>query len=420
MTKLGNLFKGDKVIWIVYFFLCIISLVEVYSAGSQLAYKTGDFYRPLFTQGAMLSLGMVVVFVFHRIPCNYFRVLTLLYPIILLALILVLVIGTKENDGSRWLPIGSFHFQPSEVAKGILIITVSLMLAVSQRENGADGKIFNWIVGATAGVCIFILPENFSTAGLVALVVLLMMFVGRVSIAKIGGLIGVLAVVGSLGVALLLATPEDSAILGDDSPLHRAKTWKHRAEKFFVKEAYVPPEAYDIDKDAQVAHANIAIASSNFVGKMPGNSEQRDFLSQAFSDFIYAIIIEETGLWGGAFVIMLYLVLLYRASQIAKRCKGSFPAFLILGLSLMMAVQAFVNMSVAVGLLPVTGQTLPLISRGGTSILCCSWFIGMMLSVSIYAQKCELKRMQASGDSQPETKNITEYDEPDATSKQTD
>ena len=172
--------------------------------------------------------------------------------------------------------------------------------------------------------------------------------------------------------------------------LHRFETWKERIETHFggnedARDA--DPATYDIDKGAQVAHANIAIATSNGIGKMPGNSVQRDFLSQAFSDFIYAVIIEEMGLWGAAIVVFLYIILLFRAGRIASRCERNFPPFLVMGLTLLLVTQAMVNMAVAVGLFPVTGQPLPLISRGGTSTLINCFYIGMILSVSRYAKQ---------------------------------
>ena len=176
--------------------------------------------------------------------------------------------------------------------------------------------------------------------------------------------------------------------------MHRVETWQSRIKGFFEDKGAVPAAKYDIDKDAQIAHANIAIATSNVIGKMPGNSVQRDFLSQAFSDFIFAIVIEELGLLGGAFIVMLYLWLLIRAGRIAKRCDKHFPAFLVMGIALLLVSQAMLNMMVAVGLFPVTGQPLPLISKGGTSTLINCAYIGMILSVSRYVAEKEEKRRE--------------------------
>ena len=192
--------------------------------------------------------------------------------------------------------------------------------------------------------------------------------------------------------------------------MHRVETWQNRIKGFFEDKEAVPAAKYDIDKDAQIAHANIAIASSNIIGKMPGNSVQRDFLSQAFSDFIFAIIIEELGLLGGAFVVILYIWLLMRAGKIARRSeKKVFPAFLVMGIALLLVSQAMLNMMVAVGLFPVTGQPLPLISKGGTSTLINCAYIGMILSVSRYvAEKEEQKAAEQQAQKEAELAAKTE------------
>jgi cell division protein FtsW len=196
----------------------------------------------------------------------------------------------------------------------------------------------------------------------------------------------------TLFASIILITPASK--YRDLPMMHRVETWQNRIKGFFENKEAVPAAKYDIDKDAQIAHANIAIATSHVIGKMPGNSVQRDFLSQAFSDFIFAIIIEELGLIGGAFIVMLYLWLLIRAGKIAKRCEKTFPAFLIMGIAMLLVAQAMLNMMVAVGLFPVTGQPLPLISKGGTSTLINCAYIGMMLSVSRYVADKEEQRLR--------------------------
>ena len=218
----------------------------------------------------------------------------------------------------------------------------------------------------------------------------MMMFIGRVSAKKLFGMLGILALVGGVAVGILMAIPAKT--LHNTPGLHRFETWQNRVSGFFEKEE-VPAAKFDIDKDAQVAYARIAIATSHVVGKGPGNSIQRDFLSQAFSDFIYAIIIEELGLVGGIVVVFLYVCLLVRVGRIAKKCDRTFPAFLITGIALLLVTQALFNMMVAVGLAPVTGQPLPLISKGGTSTFINCAYIGMILSVSRYTAKLEEQRM---------------------------
>lgn len=385
--SIGSLFMGDRVIWTVYFFLCVISLVEVFSAASTLSYKTGDFWQPLIKQAFYLGLGTVLVIIIHRIPCRMFKILPIfILPLSVLLLLVTLLSGAVTNEAARWMKIGGIQFQPSEIAKGAVIITTALILSRMQREDGADKRACWMITGVAAFICALILPENLSTAALLFGVVFIMMFIGRVPMVQLGKLFGCISLIGVF-VAILVYFSTEVPFL------HRFETWKERIETHISGDENGlndDPKTYDIDKGAQVAHANIAIASSNVVGKLPGNSVQRDFLSQAFSDFIYAVIIEEMGIGGAAAVVMLYIILLFRAGRIASRCERNFPPFLIMGLTLLLASQAMLNMMVAVGLFPVTGQTLPLISRGGTSTFICCTYIGMILSVSRYAKQVKV------------------------------
>lgn len=382
------LLHGDPVIWIIFFLLCAISIVEVYSATSSLSYKDGRYWNPVLNHSVFLIIGCVIVYMVHNIPCRWFK----LYPAFLwlpclIMLILVPFIGVSTNGANRILVFFGIHFQPSELAKGAVVVAVALILSKYQALKGIDKGAFKIIMWLTLPICIAIAPENLSTAGLLFLTVFVLMIVGRVSWKQLGKLLGVIFIIGALGIIVVMALPEKQ-ICG--LPMtKRVVTWKHRVEKFKTHSntKEITPEDYDIANNAQVAHANIAIASSNVVGKMPGNSVQRDFLSQAYSDFIYAIIIEELGLVGGGFVVLLYVVLFFRVGKIAKQCTSNFPAFLILGLALLMVIQAMVNMCVAVGLIPVTGQPLPLVSRGGTSTLINCVYIGMILSVSRFAKK---------------------------------
>ena len=381
--SIGALFMGDRVIWVVYFFLCIISLIEVYSAASTLAYKSGRFWDPLVKQALFLAAGTLVALVIHRIPCRMFKALPILcWPLSLLLLSITLM-GGSTNGASRWIDWGFVQFQPSEIAKGSVVLSVALILSRLQREGGADRRAFKIIMIVLGFPLALIVTENLSTAGLLFGVVFIMMFIGRVPLTQLGKLLGVIALIGTVvGVLTFFST--------DVPGVHRLETWKHRVETHISGDENSrddDPATYDIDKGAQVAHANIAIASSNGIGRMPGNSVQRDFLSQAFSDFIFAVIIEEMGLWGAAIVVFLYIILLFRAGRIASRCERNFPAFLIMGLTLLLVSQAILNMMVAVGLFPVTGQPLPLISRGGTSTLINCAYIGMILSVSRYAKQ---------------------------------
>lgn len=389
MDLLRNIFKGDKVIWIIFLCLCLISIIEVFSAASTLTYKSGDHWGPITQHSIILMVGVVVVVFMHNIPYKWFQVFPVfLYPIsvALLAFVTLMgvITGDRVNGAARWMTFMGVQFQPSEVAKMAVIIAVSFILSKKQDDEGANPKAFKYIMILTGIVCLLIAPENLSTAALLFGVVFLMMFIGRVSAKKLLTLAGSILLAGIVGVLLLLAIPKDT-----DIPfLHRFDTWKSRITNFTEKEE-VPAAKFDIDKDGQIAHARIAIATSNVIGKAPGNSVQRDFLSQAFSDFIFAIIIEELGLIGGGFVVILYIWLLVRTGRIAQKCERTFPAFLVMGISLLLVSQAILNMMVAVGLFPVTGQPLPLISKGGTSTLINCAYIGMLLSVSRYTAKVE-------------------------------
>ena len=392
MDLLKNIFKGDQVIWIIFLCLCLISIIEVFSAASTLTYKSGDHWGPITQHSIILMIGAIVVVLMHNIPYKWFQVFPVfLYPIsvVLLAFVTLMgvITGDRVNGAARWMSFMGLQFQPSELAKMAVIIAVSFILSKKQDDEGANPKAFKYIMILTGLVCMLIAPENLSTAMLLFGVVVLMMFIGRVAFKKLAMLLGGLALAGCLGVIFLLAIPKDT-----DIPfLHRFDTWKSRITNFTEKEE-VPAAKFDIDKDAQIAHARIAIATSNVIGKAPGNSIQRDFLSQAFSDFIFAIIIEELGLVGGAFVVILYIWLLVRTGRIAQKCERTFPAFLVMGIALMLVSQAILNMMVAVGLFPVTGQPLPLISKGGTSTLINCAYIGMILSVSRYTAYLEEKK----------------------------
>jgi len=407
----GVKIKGDGIIWMVFFFLCIISIVEVFSASSGLTYKGGSYFGPVLRHAGLLFLGFCCMVGIMNIKCKYFKIVTPFALLIsFIMLIAVLVVGQSTNGAQRWIGFFGIQFQPSELAKGALILAEAQILSAMQTDDGADRRAFKYICYVSAPFVILIAVENLSTAMLLCLTIFLLMFVGRIPKSILSRTIGavlLLAVLGIGGIMMIgkskAAEPVDATEKMEmieqpeapkkkgalDKVFHRADTWKARIDKFMDKTEIAPAD-YDLDKDAQVAHANIAIASSNVVGKGPGNSVERDFLSQAFSDFIYAIIIEEIGIWGAAFVCLLYIILLFRTAAIANRCVNAFPALLIMGIALLLVTQAFFNMMVAVGLAPVTGQPLPLISRGGTSTIVNCAYIGVILSVSYTAKKREL------------------------------
>lgn len=438
--QLTNIFKGDKVIWIVFFMLCVISVVEVYSASSSLGYKSGNYWYAAFYHTGLLFVGLAAMVCVLNVKCRYFKIVTpLLVPLSFILLLLVFFVGTKENDAARWLKLfGIIPIQPSEIAKGAMVLATAQILSGLQTDNGADTRAMKYILYTACFLILPIAPENLSTAALLFGVVILMMIIGRVPLKQLGKMFSFLAIAGVILISLIMTvgqTPDErineylaqntemkmedttdgAAVVTKSKVLtpkekeallkkidesqpknaihkltHRFGAWKRRINDFFVKED-VPADKFDLDKDGQIGHANIAIVSSNIYGCGPGNSVERDFLSQAFSDFIYAIIIEELGILGAAFVAFLYIILLFRTGVIARRCKNPFPAYLAMGLAILMVSQALFNMCVAVSLAPITGQPLPLISKGGTSSIINCIYIGVILSISRTAQKIDFE-----------------------------
>ena len=406
---IGNIFKGDKVIWMIFFFLCMISIIEVYSASSSLTYKTGNYMAPVIRHIGLLGLGLLTMICMLKVKCKFFKIVTpFMLGLSFILLLWVLVAGQSTNGASRWISLAGINFQPSEIAKGAVVLAVAQILSAMQTEHGAEKRAFKYILIVSGIFVALIGLENLSTAMLLCFTILCMMIIGRVPMRQIGKLVGTALIAICIIFASIMivgkdkgdtAKPENSLtekVVQDekeetgvaDKLFHRADTWKARIDKWTSSKT-IAPEDVDLDKDAQVAHANIAIASSNIAGNGPGNSVERDFLSQAYSDFIYAIIIEEMGIEGAIFVALLYIFLLFRAGRIANRCENNFPAFLCMGLAILLVIQALFNMLVAVGLAPVTGQPLPLISRGGTSTVINCLYLGIILSISRTAKKKE-------------------------------
>jgi cell division protein FtsW len=406
-NRLSAIFKGDKVIWMVFFFLCLVSIIEVFSASSSLTYKTGDYLGPMIKHISILIVGIFLMLVTLNIKCRYFKLATpILLGLSIFTLLLVLFAGHSVNGAGRWLSFFGMQFQPSEIAKGTMVLATAQILSAMQTDHGADRHAFKYILIVWLAIVPWIMLENLSTAALLSVVVFLMMIIGRVPARQLMKVVAAVAVVVVIAISSVMAFGDEKEAQSSQQTmteavakngktvqkkksgglLHRMGTWKARIYDF-MHHKYVPPEKVDLDKDAQTSYANIAIASSSFFGKGPGNSEERDFLPQAFSDYIYAIIIEETGLLGAFLVAMLYIILLFRTGRIANRCENNFPAFLAMGLALLLVIQALFNMCVAVGIVPVTGQPLPLVSKGGTSSIINCIYIGVILSVSRTAKK---------------------------------
>ena len=412
--KIGNLFKGDKGIWTVFLFLCLISIVEVFSASSTLTYKTHNYMMPLIYHTAMILMGVGVAIITLNIPCRYFKLLTPLMLVLTYATLLwVLIGGESINGANRVIQLPGFTFQPSEIAKGTMVLTAAQILSAMQREDesGADPTAMKYVLWLVVPATMLIGLENLSTAVLLFSVIFVMMFIARVPLRQMGKLTGVLVLLVAIFLGLVfwmakldkegqeleqaqangqteqvVKSSEKKDRSGWEKLTHRFWTWKNRIAG--KEDKNVPAEEYKVtDKNFQVTHANFAIASSGIIGKGPGNSVERDYLPQAFSDFIYAIIIEEMGLAGAIAVVFLYVILLFRAARIASRCENNFPAFLVMGLTLLLVFQAVINMCVAVDFGIVTGQPLPLVSKGGTSTIVNCAYIGVILSVSRSAKR---------------------------------
>jgi len=374
MELLQKIFKGDRIVWIVYAVLCVISLIEVFSASSTLAYSTQNPFGPIARHASFLIMGTVgVIFLhnFHYKHAKFMGVVVLFLAVTLL--ILTPLIGVRVNNASRWIEVFGVQFQPSEFAKLAMVIFSAFVLSKCQRTEEDLTKAFWIILIFTAGFAALILAENLSTALMLCVVVFIMMIFGRVPLKK---LLIVFGIVVFVAVVFLLLLKFVDSVPG----MSRWGTWHNR---LFGQELGVMDIGFKIDdSNYQTSHANIAISNGTFFGCLPGNSQQRDFLPQAYSDFIYAIIIEETGWLGAIAVPFLYMILLYRALKIARKCTKVFPMLLVMGSALIVSFQAIVNMMVAVGAGPVTGQPMPLVSRGGTSTLITCIYFGIILSVS--------------------------------------
>ncbi len=366
--KIRRYIKGDRIIWIVVLILLVISLLSVYSSTGSLAYqhRSGNTFFYLFRQLKFILLGVLIIFFVHLVPYRIFsRVSVFALYLSIPLLILTLIAGTNINEATRWLQIPGtgLTIQPSDFAKIALVMYLAKILSVNQNNIKDFKGVFGKISLAIIGTCALILPANFSTALIVFVTAFSLMFVARIPVRYLAVMIftGVFALSIFIGGALLL------------NKEGRIATWKNRIENYVDGEG----DNYQADQ------AKVAIVQGGLFGKGPGNSTQRNLLPHPYSDFIYAIIIEEYGtLVGGILVIALYLWLFFRAGMIIRRSKSTYGAFLAFGLSMGLVLQAFVNMAVAVGLVPVTGQTLPLVSMGGSSIFFTSIATGMILSVS--------------------------------------
>ena len=380
MNVFDRVFKGDKTIWCIFIALCIISLLEVFSASSTIVYRQQNHWGPILRHAVFLTIGFGGVMFLQRVPTRYFSSFLLLLPISWVLLIMTMFMGTDVNGAQRWLGVGAFTIQPSEIAKLALIGFVAFFLSKQKDENKT--LVFKIIMAGSLATCGLIITENLSTAVLLFGVCYLMMFIGQVSYKKLGmiALVGVSSII--LLVGILKVAPETT--IKKYMP-DRFATWKGRIDRHKTETETAGEDAkseYKItDENYQVSHAKIAIANGKIAG-LPGSGTERDFLPQAYSDFIFAIILEEMGLMGGLLTIFLYIALMIRAGVLASKCEKTFPRYLLLGSALVITVQAIANMAVAVNLIPVTGQPLPLVSRGGTSTIITCVYFGVILACS--------------------------------------
>lgn len=372
----GKYFKGDKIVWLIVIFLSIISLLAIYSSTGSLAYRFqgGNTAYYFIKQFVFIAVGLAIVFMVHMInPRVYPPISKGLLLVSIPLLLITLVFGASLNSAARWLAIPGLGvtIQTSDIAKMALVMYVASILSQRQKEIKDFKKAFIPIVAPVALICLLILPANFSTALMLGLTCWLLMLIGRISLKHLFGLTGLAVVLLVLFIIIALQF----------KTVNRVQTWKNRIENF---------SSDDGEGNFQVNQSKIAIATGGIIGKGPGNSTQRNFLPHPYSDFIFAIIVEEYGLIGGTVVLLMYLILLFRAGVIVKKANRTFPAFLAIGLALLLVLQAMVNMCVAVNLIPVTGQPLPLVSMGGTSLFFTSAAFGIIISISRTQGKTEL------------------------------
>jgi cell division protein FtsW len=365
---LKKYFKGDPVIWIVILLLSIFSLLAVYSSTGSLAYRFqgGNTSYYILKHATILAMGIVITYVTHLIPYKYFsRIAQVLLVLAIPLLIVTLIFGVTRNQASRWLTVPGLGltFQTSDIAKLAIVMYIARILAKKQENIKDFQTAFKPIVIPLMIICLLVLPANLSTSMLIFATSFILMFIGRINLKYLFGMVGVIIILMGSFIAIALSYDWQG----------RIGTWKNRIENY---------TSSDGGDSYQVSQAKIAIVSGGLVKLRPGKSIQRNFLPHPYSDFIYAIIIEEYGLVGGAVVLVLYLWLLFRSAVLVKKSSRTFPAFLAIGLAVMITFQAIINMAVVVNLLPVTGQPLPMISMGGSSLLFTCVALGIIQSVS--------------------------------------
>ena len=396
---LAKTLQGDRVVWTIFLFLFIISIVEMFSASSMLVHWSGSVQGPILRHVVFFVVGFMALMIVQLVDFKYIRLLG--YVGLAASWMLLLYTsffgGVEQAGAARWIDIGGFRFQPSEIAKLSLIVVVADMVERMQNEE-RQNKLFWYVIGIIVITCGMIFTENFSTAALLFVITMTMMLIGEINWRKL--LTVCAGVVGVVMIILLMAwiIPDD-IYYNSGSPvlkkLERAKTWVARIENFAGDEETVSRFKVT-DDNFQENHAQMAIARGGFLPNGPGTSVESNYLPEAFSDCIFAIIVEELGFFMGIFVMFLYLWLLFRAGRVARQSDSLFCAILVIGVTLLIVLQAFVHIAVSVHLIPVTGQPLPLISRGGTSILVNCIYFGIIISVTKYIQQQKLAKEMAA------------------------
>jgi len=396
--KFLNRTKGDKVIWAIVILLTLVSILVVYSSIGSLAYKMNKSTESyLFKQITFIALGVLIIYFAHRVNYTiYSRVATILFLLSIPLLFYTLKFGSSINDANRWikLPVINMTFQTSDLAKLALFMYISKQLSRKQNVIKNFKKGFLPLIIPVIIICLLIAPANLSTALLVGGTALMLMFIGRVKTRHI------LLVVGAALLPLIFLVLVSKSYYDKEKnktkelpsvlTFGRMPTWIKRVQDFMY--------ADKAEASYQVQQAKIAIAKGGWFGKGPGKSEQRNFLPHPYSDFIYAIIIEEYGLLGGAIIMFIYLLFLFRSIRLFQRCPYAFGAFLAVALSFTLVIQAMVNMAVNVNVFPTTGVTLPLVSMGGSSLWFTCFAIGIILSVARNVEQMEGKNVMVDAD----------------------
>lgn len=401
ITTVRSLFVGNKVIWIILALLASISLIAVFSSSSMVAMRGGmnRTWVVFIKQFLLLIVGLCITIVMsqyvYRLKPGILKKHSFFWycvAVVMLLLTFTSAFSEEINGANRWINIFGFSVQPSEFAKLALVVYISAVFAENKEAVGDTRRVLYKILLTTGLVAVIVLISNFSTALFITMIMFVMMYLGGLPLKQFLALIGVGLCLGAIMGFIILKEPQ---------LFPRGETWQKRIVSFAPSLA-THASGYDASRDFapidnhQVTQAKIAIANGGIFGKGPGNSEQRNKLSQAYCDFIYAIIIEETGWLGAVIVMLLYIWLLWQVMKVVKDFNHVFDTLVVLGLTFMMTSQAFLHMAVVVNLLPATGQTLPVISSGGSSLFITCIEFGIILGMSQYAEDHKGNKVESS------------------------